>query len=189
MRMPIIVPSLVSAAALWLVSLVSCSAETPDPIDDSVEDSAEALEEERGPLGKADTHGSCQGYCGTKSAGACWCDSRCEFLGDCCDDYGHVCDEIDVCEVLLADFAAETKNIRYCQRDEQCGQVLTGTSCGCTRNWVARVEADLTVWNAMREAIVAEGCGIPGGISTCDCPPADGFACEPEAGMCTWSYL
>lgn len=142
-----------------------------------------------GPCPGDETYETCEGACGGKSSGECWCDSRCTGLGDCCEDYAEVCEEVDVCETLLEEFAAETKTIRSCDSDDECGQVLTGTSCGCTRNWVARIDADIETWEAIRDAAQAEGCAIPGGISTCDCPPADGFHCEPEAGMCNWNYL
>jgi len=64
--------------------------------------------------------------------------------------------------------------------------VLAGTSCGCTRNWVARTDADTSDWQVARAELQQAECGI-GPISTCDCPPADGFACEQ--GICTWNYL
>ncbi|MCH9682237.1 MAG: hypothetical protein K0V04_12435 [Deltaproteobacteria bacterium] len=90
------------------------------------------------------------------------------------------------CEELLAAFAAETTLIRSCDLPEQCGQVLLGTSCGCTRDWVARSDADLTQW----EALVQQGnemeCGLPFG-SSCDCPEADGFTCD--TGECSWNYV
>jgi pyridoxal 5'-phosphate synthase pdxS subunit len=38
----------------------------------------------------------------------------------------------------------------------------------------------------IRTKAEANECSL-GGISTCDCPAADGFACE--AGACTWNYL
>ncbi len=37
------------------------------------------------------TQGSCNGYCGARSTEGCYCDSRCESLGDCCADYRAVC--------------------------------------------------------------------------------------------------
>ncbi len=131
---------------------------------------------------------SCEGHCGSQSAGACWCDDACEGYGDCCEDYVEQCEEepVDVCEGLVADFTAETEAIRSCEDDAECGQVLTGTSCGCTRNWVARNDADISNWESIREEAAEEGCSI-GGISTCDCPPALGFRCD--AGVCNWNYL
>jgi len=47
---------------------------------------------ERGPIGKADSAGSCSGHCGGRgSTGSCWCDSGCRGYGDCCDNYGEMC--------------------------------------------------------------------------------------------------
>lgn len=90
------------------------------------------------------------------------------------------------CEELEANFAAETLDIRSCTTDAECGQVLSGTSCGCTRNWVARTDADISDWEDARSELQEAECGI-GPISTCDCPFADGFACEE--GICTWNYI
>lgn len=134
------------------------------------------------------TPDTCEGSCGGKSDGACWCDDLCSNYGDCCDDYEAQCTEpVDVCEAIVDDFLAETAQIRSCGADAECGQVLSGTSCGCTNNWVARADADLSTWEALRQTANDEGCPIPGGISTCDCPAADGFACVE--GTCTWNYL
>jgi hypothetical protein len=95
-------------------------------------------------------------------------------------------EEIDTCGPIEKDFAAAVADIRACESDDECGQVLTGTSCGCTRNWVARIDADLSTYEEVRAKLEANECSLPGGISTCDCPAADGFACE--AGICTWNY-
>jgi hypothetical protein len=84
-------------------------------------------------------------------------------------------------------FLAETAEIRSCQTAADCGQVLAGTSCGCTRNWVARLDANLSEWSALRTLANENECSIPGSISTCDCPVADGFRCN--AGTCGWNYL
>ena len=130
---------------------------------------------------------TCEGACGGKSDGACWCDDLCTQYGDCCDDYeDHCVDPEPTCDDIVEAFNAETTEIRSCEDDGECGQVLTGTSCGCTRNWVARTDADISEWEAIRDQAFEMGCPI-GGISTCDCPPADGFACEQ--GICTWNYL
>ena len=130
---------------------------------------------------------TCEGACGGKSAGACWCDDLCAQYGDCCDDYDAACTEpVATCDDIVEDFLAETADIRSCTAADECGQVLSGTSCGCTRNWVARTDADLSTWEGLRQTANDQGCSIPGGISTCDCPPADGFACVE--GTCTWNY-
>jgi hypothetical protein len=96
-------------------------------------------------------------------------------------------DEIDTCGPIEQDFEAAVADIRVCETDDECGQVLAGTSCGCTRNWVARIDADLSDYEEIRTKLEANECMVPGTISTCDCPAADGFACE--AGVCTWNYL
>ena len=35
--------------------------------------------------------GSCWYKCGTKSAGACWCDAACKYYNDCCWDFWYYC--------------------------------------------------------------------------------------------------
>ena len=90
------------------------------------------------------------------------------------------------CEEIEPALAAETAEILSCTSDDQCGQVLAGTSCGCTRNMVARLDADISEWESLREDFFAQECGF-GPISTCDCPLVDGFACIE--GSCTWNYL
>lgn len=94
-------------------------------------------------------------------------------------------DGLASCEELEAQRDAELASIQACSSAGECGADLQGTSCGCTRNLVARVDADLTRFNQIQESLAAAECG--GFISTCDCPPADGFACVE--GHCTWNYV
>lgn len=89
------------------------------------------------------------------------------------------------CEAILADFQAETAAIRSCTGASECGTELTGTSCGCTRNWVARTDADTTTFYALRDEGLAQGCDL-GLTSTCDCPETDGYDCIDR--VCTWNY-
>lgn len=96
------------------------------------------------------------------------------------------CESGSTCDAVIDGFMDETSNIRLCMVAEECGQVLSGTSCGCTRNWVARLDADIGPWSELLDRATALGCEIPGGISTCDCPPADGFACIDN--VCHWNY-
>jgi hypothetical protein len=70
--------------------------------------------------------------------------------------------------------------------DAECGQVLKGTSCGCTRDWVARLDADTAEFWALVDTANELGCELPF-ISTCDCPATDGYACS--GGICTWNYI
>jgi len=73
-----------------------------------------------------------------------------------------------------------------CTSATECGQTIQGSSCGCTRDAVARKDADLTSYLAIRNKLVELGCD--GGLgSTCDCPNADGFACVNNA--CGWNYV
>ena len=94
--------------------------------------------------------------------------------------------EIDNCDELGAAFSSETMDIRSCVAADECGLELMGTSCGCTRNWVARLDADTTDFYALVAKGERMGCELF--LSgTCDCPAADGFVCE--AGICGWNYL
>ncbi|MFZ5476002.1 MAG: hypothetical protein ACOZNI_04445 [Myxococcota bacterium] len=88
------------------------------------------------------------------------------------------------CDDVEADFAAEAEAIRACDAPSDCGQELTGTSCGCTRNWVAREDADTTAFYALI-AEAGDTCDL-GLASTCDCPEAYGFDCVED--QCTWAY-
>lgn len=89
------------------------------------------------------------------------------------------------CEDVRRAFEAELESIQSCDSDAQCGQVLTGTSCGCTRNLVARTDADASRLRQLLETeIDGQRCVSLG--STCDCPAADGFACND--GRCAWNH-
>jgi hypothetical protein len=97
----------------------------------------------------------------------------------------------DAC-VALRD---ELRAIRSCQSSEQCGQVLVGTSCGCTRDLVATTNADTGRFRELQTRVrmllgdagtIPAACASLGFGSVCDCPPAEGFACVE--GVCSWSY-
>lgn len=90
-----------------------------------------------------------------------------------------------MCHDLSGAFAAEAAEIRACTEDAECGLVLTGTSCGCTRNWVARSDAEPGLFYALMDAATAAGCDL-GLESTCDCPETYGYACVDH--QCTWDY-
>lgn len=81
-----------TAFALILPLIVLGGCASHDPGDGSEPGTAN---EDRKPLGKADSSGSCeadgQSYCGGKSAGSCWCDEGCANYGDCCADVGSAC--------------------------------------------------------------------------------------------------
>jgi hypothetical protein len=80
------------------------------------------------------------------------------------------------------------REARYCERDRDCGQPILGTSCGCTRDWVANRSADIDDVQGLISELQAEGndCGFPL-ASNCDCPAADGFVCQNN--QCEWNYV
>jgi hypothetical protein len=106
--------------------------------------------------------------------------------GDGDGDPNNCAQQFDNCGDLLTAFDAETLAIRSCSNDSECGQPLQGTSCGCTRDWVASTDADTTCFYDLIEQGQALQCELPLN-STCDCPGADGFVCD--AGICNWNYL
>jgi hypothetical protein len=88
------------------------------------------------------------------------------------------------CADVEAEYRAQLDVIQSCQQDAECGQVLLGTSCGCTRDLVARSDADTTRFEQLRTQLQNQACDL--GASTCDCPEADGFVCTQ--GRCAWNY-
>ena len=89
------------------------------------------------------------------------------------------------CMAWQAAFNAEVQEIRGCMNDDECGVEMKGTSCGCTRNWVARLDADLSEFEGLVDLANELGCELPF-ISTCDCPATNGFECA--GGICNWNY-
>ena len=81
----------------------------------------------------------------------------------------------------------ELASIQACGSASECGQVLRGTSCGCTRDLVARQGVSTADFYAIVERGRALQCPATDFVTVCDCPAADGFACV--AGRCTWNYL
>lgn len=99
---------------------------------------------------------------------------------DDCMDGAEDCDTIGAC------FSTRTQAARSCSDADECGQEMIGTSCGCTNNWVARSDADLTDFYEALEDGQALECDWAGLASTCDCPEVDGFVCD--GGTCGWNY-
>jgi hypothetical protein len=90
------------------------------------------------------------------------------------------------CATLKADYQAELAEIGSCVDDSECGQELKGTSCGCTHNAVARLDADSSELYALLMLADEHRCELIL-AGTCDCPAAEGFVCTD--GQCGWNYL
>lgn len=91
------------------------------------------------------------------------------------------------CESLQPEFQSVHDDVRSCTEASECGQVIDGFSCGCTRAWVARNDAALDELYDLAEQATTLECEWVFFGSTCDCPEADGFACVDN--ICTWNYL
>jgi len=81
-------------------------------------------------------------------------------------------------------WAALLAQVQACQSADECVD-LPGTSCGCTMNHVVNANASLWLFWQVGELMGNAGCSPF--VSTCSCPPADGFECEN--GVCGWNYL
>jgi hypothetical protein len=90
------------------------------------------------------------------------------------------------CEDIRDEIDAELADLQACTADRECGQVLTGTSCGCTRDLVAREGADASRFYELIDLASDRECDA-GTDSTCDCPEAYGFECTAE-NVCAWDY-
>lgn len=112
--------------------------------------------------------------CQCTASGQVACTAR-----DCQPDAGSSCDS------LREQASLELAKLRSCNSAAECGQPIPGSSCGCTRDLVARQDADLGAYLALRSEVASRGCANDGG-STCDCPSANGFACIDHT--CAWNY-
>jgi hypothetical protein len=89
------------------------------------------------------------------------------------------------CASLVNELKATLASAQKCASAADCGQPIPGSSCGCTRDLVARKDADLAPYLALKAKVSEQGCMADGG-STCDCPSANGFACIQN--VCGWNY-
>lgn len=90
------------------------------------------------------------------------------------------------CGRLVADTKTERAQVMGCEFASECGQVFH-ESCGCTMDPVARLDADLTRYQALSARASELRCPGLGWGSTCSCPSTDGFACIDH--VCTWNYV
>ena len=96
-------------------------------------------------------------------------------------------DNNDQCDAAFDDFTKESLLIRSCTNDSDCGQPLIGTSCGCTRDHVARKNASVSSFYEILTRAAKLNCldTLPL-TSPCDCPEVSGSHCN--AGICDWKY-
>lgn len=100
--------------------------------------------------------------------------------------YGNVYgSEFETCDEVQAEIQKELASIQSCTTNAECGQVLTGTSCGCTNDHVARKGADTARFRSLRQRAAELECDL--GASDCSCPNANGFVCTN--GVCGWNYV
>lgn len=92
--------------------------------------------------------------------------------------------KFESCEEVNAALEEELSHLQACSDDSECGQILEGTSCGCTNELVARKEFDTTRFRALQGRGEELGCAAK--TSDCSCPAADGFVCTN--GVCGWKY-
>ncbi|HKO52926.1 MAG TPA: hypothetical protein VJV79_34695 [Polyangiaceae bacterium] len=90
------------------------------------------------------------------------------------------------CESLVSELQSTLNSVQKCTSAAECGQPIPGSSCGGTRDLIARKDADLSSYLAQRAKVAEVGCASEGG-STCDLPYADGFACIKN--VCGWNYV
>ncbi|MEM6296922.1 MAG: hypothetical protein AAGA54_37000, partial [Myxococcota bacterium] len=77
--------------------------------------------------------------------------------------------------------------VRGCEEASECGTVIDGFSCGCTRDWVGRLDSDASVLTEAANAGLVAACDWASWGSSCDCPETDGFDCIDN--ICTWNYI
>ncbi|MBN2524850.1 MAG: hypothetical protein JXR76_00565 [Deltaproteobacteria bacterium] len=124
-------------------------------------------------LGWAVVDGTCQLVSGCGANGVAFFENETACLSACAKG----------CSQWRVAYVREANRIAACNDASEC-EAVKGTSCGCTRNLVANMNADKTDFFALLKAMSAAGCGI---VTTCDCPAADGYVCDN--GMCDWNYL
>jgi hypothetical protein len=100
--------------------------------------------------------------------------------------YGNVFgSEFESCEEVNAALEEELSSLQACSVDSDCGQILEGTSCGCTNDLVARKELDTARFRSLQGR--GEELECPAKLTDCSCPEADGFICTN--GVCGWKYV
>lgn len=140
--------------------------------------------------GKADTSGSCVGFCGQQSADGCWCDDLCMDKGDCCQDKLTVCGAGSLnCEQAGGQCAALTANGVLCPEgfisEGDAGTCAVGAGCcmpmQCPLTGVACVPDCPDSGKLEGGASCIKGTF---NLETCQCEQAATPTCEDAGGQC-----
>ncbi|HVK66590.1 MAG TPA: hypothetical protein VM694_19035 [Polyangium sp.] len=162
---------LAGLSTLLLVSLLGCASDVSGGGSTSDGNAGAGGTTGNGTTGSGDSTGTTGGGSSTGTTGGGGSGGNASNL---------TCAEIEV------ELPKEQASIMSCTADVQCGQELKGTSCGCTRNLVARLDADTTRFYELLTTSQELQCDDSVG-STCDCPNANGFVCKN--GFCAWNYV
>jgi hypothetical protein len=105
---------------------------------------------ERGPIGAADSLGSCAAgdFCGGQSDGNCWCDEECVAIGDCCEDRDEIC------------FGDATESVDFEVAGYIVGESL-GNRADAETSWAAACTAWVDELGNQFGAPVSTECGEP----------------------------
>lgn len=94
-------------------------------------------------------------------------------------------DEFESCADVDAAIKEELAVLQSCSVASDCGQILEGTSCGCTNELVAHNDYDPARFNSLRARAKELNCSTA--ATDCSCPATNGFACTN--GVCGWNYV
>jgi hypothetical protein len=89
----------------------------------------------------------------------------------------------EACNAAKDALATMLAAIQRCESDADCGASVSEGTCGCTRATPVRRDAKTAEYIDLVKKVAS--CSDLGG-GTCDCPPADGFACVEN--KCEWNY-
>jgi len=112
---------------------------------------------------------SCEGACGGKAPGGCWCDDQCDQNGDCCPDKVSACGEV-TCEALGFSLGA-------------CG-LFSGTKCDNNQPYACTAQGSLNCWVQSAECVEGEKCVDPFGPADAKCEIDDGSPINSCEGNC-----
>ena len=123
------------------------------------------------PTGQCVTEGSCKGFCGSKAPGGCWCDDKCNGIGDCCADFCEQC---------------PNENPDFCCQPNCNGKVCGDDGCGGSCGECGENESCTTSGTCYNPKSCKGKCGGKAG-SGCWCDdkcPALGDCCEDFCDQC-----